>query len=149
MSTPENIRRDARSSAVKELNRLAATIGEDAISTRAFGAKVQRLYETLCEQLDEAALGDHALARHEWADNGGGGDLRSDLLQCRELNEGEDFTDTSGVLPNQAFARIVLRFQEGFPVAGAGLHADVQLHHLHLVPRTLDLLLELGAAEGD
>ena len=86
MSTPENIRRDARSSAVKELNRLAATIGEDAISTRASSAKVQRLYETLCEQLDEAALGDLALARREWADNGGGGDLRSEQgfrLQAR------------------------------------------------------------------
>ena len=105
MSTPENIRRDARSSAVKELNRLAATIGEDAISTRASSAKVQRLYETLCEQLDEAALGDLALARREWNDNGGGGDLRSDLLQCRELNKDEDFTDTSGVLSNHKLSQ--------------------------------------------
>ena len=100
MSTPENIRRDDRSGAVKEMNRLAATIGEDAISTRSSAANVRVLYENLCGQLDGAALGDLAVARRAWADNGGGGDLRSELLQGRELHGDEDFTDTSGVLPS-------------------------------------------------
>ena len=62
--------------------------------------KVRVLYENLCGQLDGAALGDLAVARRAWADNGGGGDLRSELLQGREPHDDEDFTDTSGVLPN-------------------------------------------------
>ena len=104
MSTPENVlwnnRRDARSHAVREMNRLAATIGAEAILARSSAAQVQVLYENLCGHLDGVALDELILARNEWVDNGGGGDLRSEFLQDRRLQDDEDCTQSSGLLPS-------------------------------------------------
>ena len=128
---------------------MAATIGAEAILARSSAAKVQIIYENLCGHLDGVALDELTLARNEWVDNGGGGNLRSDLFRGRGLQDDEDCTQSSGLLPSHKV------LQESFCASMKPFRMRGRAYMLTLNSMTFTLCLELwtflnlGQEEGN
>ena len=99
MSAEATVRRDARVDAVKLMNRIAAAVGVDEVTTRASAAEVQALFATLCEHVAGEDVNDLASAREQWVQNGGKGNLPAELLPDGNAENADEDVDPGGVLP--------------------------------------------------
>ena len=99
-SRSETVRRNARVDAVKIMNSLASAVGIGEVTTRASAAKVQALYEKLCEHVLGDDLKELVVARDLWTKNGGGGDFCAALLQDAGIDVLDEDVQATGLLPD-------------------------------------------------
>ena len=83
-ASSQDARRKARDSAVRKFNELAKAAKVEAAGWRPSAEVVQTLFKLLCTKLPAEARPALRVARAEWVDNGGGGELPEHAIPSDE-----------------------------------------------------------------